>query len=159
MVEFEAGYNVSVHITTAHTPFFLNYGVNSRTIPAKLMVPQSHPSVQEFLSNFTKSSAMAPKKIVKKNVQMAKYANIERIDHSFKVCDKVLLSTKNLKLESESKTRKFHPKYCGPFKILKQVSPVSFKIKLSQPMLAKGIHDTFHTSLLQPYKADKYRRE
>ena len=82
------------------------------------MPPQSHPSVQELLSNVTKSSTIARENVVEKNVQIAKYANIKRIDHSFKVGDRVLLSTKNLKLERRSNKRKLHPKYCGLFKIL-----------------------------------------
>ena len=90
---------------------------------------------------------------------MAKYANRKRIDHSFKVGDRVLLPTKNLKLESGSNTRKLHPKYCGPFKILRQISPFKFKIDLSHPLLAKGVHDTFHANLHQPSKSDRYRRE
>ena len=158
-MEFEVAYNASVHRATAHTTFFLYYGVHPRTIPAEFIVPQSHPSFQESLSNVTKSSVLGRENIFKKNVQMAKYANLKRIDCNFKVGDEVLLPTKNLKLESGNSTRKFHPKYCGIFKIIKQVSPVLFRIGLSQSMLAKSIHDTFHTSLLQPCIEYEYGRE
>ena len=70
-----------------------------------------------------------------------------------------MLSTTNVKLESGSNTRKLHPKYCGPFRILTQISSVSFKVELSHPMLAKEIYDTLHVSLFLPYKADKCGRE
>ena len=49
---------------------------------------------------------MAREHIFKKNVQMAKYANLKQIDHNFKVSDKVLLPSKSLKLESGINTRK-----------------------------------------------------
>ena len=56
----------------------------------------------------------------------------------------------------EATLEKLHPKYCDPSKTLRHISPVTFKIELSHPMLAKGIYDTFHASRLQPYKADSY---
>ena len=89
---------------------------------------------------------------------MGRYANKKRKDHKFKVGDKVLLPTINLKLDSGSSTRKLHPKYCGTFTILKQITPVTFKLNLSQPMIAKEIHESFHTSLLQPLHEDKFGR-
>ena len=95
MLVFEVTYNVSVHSTTAHTPFFLNYVFHHKTVPAELMVPQSHTSVQELLSYVTKSSAMARENIVKKNAQTAKYANLKWIYHGFMDGDKVLLYTKS----------------------------------------------------------------
>ena len=98
MVEFEVEYNASVHNTTTHTPFFFNYDAHPRIIPPELMVLQSHPSVKELLSMITKSSALVRANIVKKNIEMAKYANLKRTDHSFRVGDRVLLSTKSLKL-------------------------------------------------------------
>ena len=109
LVEFVVEDNASVHSTTAHTPLFLNRGAHPSTIPADLMVPQSHPPVQELHTNVTKLSAMASENIVKNNVQMAKYASLKRIYHIFMVGDKVFLSTKSLKLKSRSSTRKFHP--------------------------------------------------
>ena len=65
-------------------------------------------------------SMFAHENIVKRNAHMTKHAHTERIDHNFKVGDKVLLSTKNLTLESGSNSRKMHSKYCGPFKILRK---------------------------------------
>ena len=159
LIEFEVAYNASVHSTTAYTPFFLNYGINPKTIPADLLVPTKQPSVQQFLENITKYQTQATKNIEAKNITMAAHANKKRIDHSFKVGDMVWLSTKNLKLESGNSTKKLHPKYCGPFRIVEQITPVTFKLCLSQAMLAKGIHDTFHTSLLQPFHADLFNRE
>ena len=43
---------------------------------------------------------------------------------------------------------KLTPKRYGPFRVIKEVSPVAYKIQL--PM-SWGIHDVFHASLLSPY--------
>ena len=123
------------------------------------MVPNHQPSVQEFLENISNSTELSRRNIEEKNKVMAKYANTKRVDHQFQEGDLVWLSTANLKLESGSNTKKLHPKYCGPFPILKKITPVSFKLGLSEPMLAKGMHDTFHTSLLQPFIRDRFNRE
>ena len=37
------------------------------------------------------------------------------------------------------------------------ISKVTVRLDLSPPMRAKGIHDTFHVSLLKPYEADLFK--
>ena len=44
---------------------------------------------------------------------------------------------------------KLTPKHYGPFKIIKEVSPVAYKIQL--PM-SWDIHDVFYASLFSPYQ-------
>jgi hypothetical protein len=58
----------------------------------------------------------------------------------------VWLEGKNLKLPYQ--LTKLAPKRYGPFKIIKEVSPVAYQLSL--PM-TWGIHDMFHASLLSPY--------
>jgi hypothetical protein len=58
----------------------------------------------------------------------------------------VWLEGSNLKLPYQ--LTKLAPKRYGPFKIIKEVSPVAYQLCL--PM-AWGIHDIFHSSLLSPY--------
>ena len=158
LIEFEVAYNSAIHSTTLCTPFYLNYGIHPRTIPAQALSETHSPSVNEFLENIQNATKKAIKNIEKKNETMAKYANRKRIPHNFKIGDQVWLSTKNLKLEAGSTTRKLHPKYCGPFRILKQITPVSYKLDTSEPMRAKRIHDTFHVSLLRPFTEDRFKR-
>ena len=159
LTEFEVAYNSSVHGATSFTPFYLNYGIHPKILPAELIVPEDIPSVKDFLARMKNSMQQAHASICTKNEQMARYANKKRIDHPFKIGDKVWLSTKNLKLESGATTRKLHPKFIGPFQIVKQVTPVTFGLELPQSMLSKGIHDSFHVSLLQPYKHDRFDRD
>lgn len=94
-----------------------------------------------------------------KNDRMSKYANRKRKHYPFSIDDFVWLSTANLKLEDGTSTRKLHPKFCGPFQIVKEITPVSFKLKISNPMRARGIHDTFHVNLLKPFVSDTFDRD
>jgi len=60
--------------------------------------------------------------------------------------DQVWLEGKNLCLPYQA--TKLAPKRYGPFKIIKEISPVAYQLAL--PLTWK-IHDTFHASLLSPY--------
>ena len=60
--------------------------------------------------------------------------------------DQVWLEGKNLCLPFQA--TKLAPKQYGPFKIAKEISPVTFQLELP---LSWKIHDVFHTSLLSPY--------
>jgi len=61
--------------------------------------------------------------------------------------DQVWLEGKNLHLPYQA--TKLAPKRYGPFKIVKEISPVAYQLAL--PLTWK-IHDTFHASLLSPYR-------
>jgi len=61
--------------------------------------------------------------------------------------DQVWLEGKNLHLPYQA--TKLAPKRYGPFKIIKEISPVAYQLML--PLTWK-IHNTFHASLLLPYR-------
>lgn len=59
---------------------------------------------------------------------------------------KVWLSTCHLRLKLPC--QKLSPKYIGPFRIIRQVNPVSFHLELPA---SYRISSTFHVSLLKPF--------
>lgn len=65
----------------------------------------------------------------------------------FSVGDKVLLSTKNLRLPGAKK--KLSARFVGPFQIRDTVRPQAYRLAL--PTSYK-IHNVFHVSLLEPWK-------
>jgi hypothetical protein len=68
------------------------------------------------------------------------------VTSQYKQGEQIWLEATHLKI-CHQKT-KLKPKQYGPFKIIKEISPVAYQLKL--PM-AWGIHDVFHASLLLPY--------
>jgi hypothetical protein len=71
----------------------------------------------------------------------------------YKARDQVWLEGKNLKLPYQ--ITKLAPKRYGPFKIIKEISPVVYWLQLP---LTWMIHNTFHASLLSLYsKTPSYR--
>ena len=80
---------------------------------------------------------------------MAASANRRRRDHDFSVGDKAWLHTGNLQLPVKV-SRKFAPRYVGPFDVVESVSPVSFRLDL--PPHYK-IHNVFHVSVLKKHES------
>ena len=68
------------------------------------------------------------------------------IPSQYKIGNQVWLEATHLKLRHQK--TKLAPKRYGPFKIIKEISPVAYKIQLP---VSWGIHDVFHASLLSPY--------
>ena len=64
----------------------------------------------------------------------------------YKVNDEVWLEASNLRVRHQK--TKLAPKRYGPFKIIREISPVAYQIKLPASW---SIHDVFHASLLTPY--------
>ena len=60
--------------------------------------------------------------------------------------DQVWLEEKTLQLPHQ--VTKLAPKRYGPFKIIKEISPVAYRLQLPPTWT---IHDVFHASLLSPY--------
>jgi hypothetical protein len=60
--------------------------------------------------------------------------------------DDVWLEAKNLAVKG---SRKLLPKRYGPFKVLKHIGVVAYRLKLPPTM---KVHDVFHIDLLSPYK-------
>ncbi|CAI7834188.1 unnamed protein product [Closterium sp. NIES-53] len=68
-------------------------------------------------------------------------------DPKFTIGDQVLLDTRNLNLSHLPS--KLRPRFCGPFLVEAQMTPVTFRLRLPDTW---KLHNAFHVQLLKPYK-------
>ena len=59
-----------------------------------------------------------------------------------------------LKLKGTKRRKKLNPVYYGPYEILEQCGPNSFKLKLPQEKIDSGLHPVFHTKNLKASAPD-----
>ncbi|KAH7420812.1 hypothetical protein KP509_13G024100 [Ceratopteris richardii] len=106
------------------SPFEMNYGMNP-TAPSTIGMPKKCSSASEFLANL-----QANLEIAKAKIQQA--------------ADRAKESTSL----STGKCSKLSPRYCGPWKIVKKLSNVAYRLEL--PPDCK-VHPVFHVSKLRKY--------
>jgi hypothetical protein len=146
LAPLEFAYNSTIN-SLGKTPFEIVYGYNPPNFLTKISgVNTSVPSVEEI-----KTGWLAIKDLISESqMSQAKYANQHRNDlPDFKEGDWVLLSTKHMNTKFRAKNaHKLQSPYIGPYQILKQISPVAYKLKLPDNF---EIHDVFYSGLLKRY--------
>jgi len=87
--------------------------------------------------------------LMKAQSRMKSQADSKRRDLSFNVGDVVFLRLRPYRQKSLAKrlNEKLSPRYFGPYKIVRQVGPVSYELQLPE---TSKVHPIFHVSLLRP---------
>ena len=140
----EFAYNNQAHESTKHSPFFLEYGRH----------PRAGPTLTKEFDSVTLDDVMRDRQEAQEHAKAALTLAAERMKWyydekvqsvPFKVSDKVLLNLKDY----QTTRRALNARYEGPFEIIEQLSPVTFKLAL--PTRLRGYHPVFHASKLATY--------
>lgn len=157
MVEFAL--NSSVSRSTGFAPFELNYGTMPRmTVPAA--ADMTVPGVRQFADRAAANLLRAHDAIIDSRVHQTHHANKARRDedvHHGSLSpigpgDLVYLSTANLNLP-KGRARKLTPRFIGPYLVKRGDSRTSaYTLDLPEDLTKRGIHPTFHVSLLRRHE-------
>jgi hypothetical protein len=146
----EIAVNSSAHASTGFTPFYLNYG-DHPFFPTHIPLDTiSNNTVYELMQQLQQNIELARSNMENARDKQTYYANQHRRDLIFKEGEEVWLSTQHLNLP-DSITKKLSSRYTGPFKILQESSPVTYKLDIPAEWIKKRLHPVFHVSLLKRY--------
>jgi hypothetical protein len=145
----EFAYNDSMHATTKTTPFQACQGMNPRGTdwPIVARDGKEAPLAKELATRVVSLQKTCKENIERANEYQRNHANKKRLEANFKVGDRVLVSSKNIRTVRPKK--KLDWKYLGPGSILARIGPSAYRVDLPG---AKGVHPVFHASLLEPYR-------
>jgi transposase InsO family protein len=147
----EFAYNNRIHSSTDHSPFFLEYGRHPHVPLALPSVTTTNPAANEFANTLSQAREAATQALNRTAENMKKYADTRRRHSpSYYLGQKVWLDTRNINTGRPSK--KLDVKRTGPFEILSEISPLTYKLKLPPSW---KIHPVFHVSLLRPANIDE----
>jgi hypothetical protein len=118
-----------------------------------------HTDTDAILTKLHSSLDHAKQHLLNAQQKQAEYANTHRRHVTFNIDDRVWLSTEHLHLPSTS-SQKLQHRWCGPFTIVKKLSDVTYKLKLTGMLATSKIHPTFHVSYLRPFvEFDKFAHD
>jgi hypothetical protein len=149
LAPMEFAINNAKQDSTGLSPFQMNYGLDPLT-PLNMDMDCKAPTAQEMASTIEKNMQRAKASLRAAQDRMKNYTDKSRRIVEFKAGDKVLLNTKNIHLHVVG-PKKLLPRWCGPFKVLKAIGPVAYKLELPENM---KIHNVFHVALLKAYRSD-----
>nr|GEU49948.1 putative reverse transcriptase domain, ribonuclease H-like domain, aspartic peptidase domain protein [Tanacetum cinerariifolium] len=146
LVEFS--YNNSYHASIKAAPFEALYGRKYRSPVCWVEVRDVQLTGPEIIHETTKKIVQIQQRLQAIRDRQRNYANVRRKPLEFQVGDRVMLKVSPRKgVIRFRKQGKLNPWYIGPFKILKRVGPVAYKLEL--PGELRNVYNTFHVSNLK----------
>ncbi|GJZ44822.1 hypothetical protein Tco_0592418 [Tanacetum coccineum] len=152
LVEFS--YNNSYHASIKTTPFEALYGRKCRSPVCWAKVGDVQLTGPEIIHETTEKIVKIRQRLQAARDRQRSYANVKRKPLEFQVGDRVMLKVSPRKgVIRFGKRGKLNPWYIGPFKILKRVGPVAYKLELPEEL--RNVHNTFHVSNLKKCLSDE----
>ncbi|GJW07798.1 hypothetical protein Tco_1570221 [Tanacetum coccineum] len=120
---------------------------------ASLQSPLGQLTGPELVQETTERIIQIKQRIQTARDRQKSYADLKRKPMEFQVGDKVMLKVSPWKgVVRFGKRGKLNPRYVGPFKVLKKVGAVAYKLELPQEL--SRVHNTFHVSNLKKCYSD-----
>ena len=153
LVEFT--YNNAKQASTGLSPFYCDLGQHP-LVPSSLTMHTEFSDITrvdataDYLRHMAEIMMEAQSAIAEAQERQAYYANQHRREEVFEEGEMVLLSTANITTEVDARrpSSKLSPRFIGPYRIVKMVSPTACMLELPATM---KIHPVFHVSLLRKY--------
>ncbi|GJR43708.1 hypothetical protein Tco_1311811 [Tanacetum coccineum] len=134
-------------------PFEALYGRKCRSPMCWAEVGQVQLTGPELVQETTERIIQIKQRIQTARDRQKSYADLKRKPMEFQVGDKVMLKVSPWKgVVRFGKRGKLNPRYVGPFKVLKKVRAIAYKLELPQEL--SRVHNTFHVSNLKKCYSD-----
>ena len=148
--------NNSVNATTHQTPTEMLYGTSIRLFPIlETPVDTPIPAVADFIERINESVTIAKDNhLIAKTIQTQQANKSRRPEPEYKVGDRVMLDSRNIRrlLKSKNRSDKFFDRFLGPFKIIDTKPEISnYTLELVPAVDFESIHPSFHANLLRPF--------
>lgn len=144
MVEY--AHNSLPVAATGLSPFECSLGYQPPIFPStesEVTVPSAHAFIQRCRHAWSRARETLLRVGARTKAKADRHRSKPPV---YVVGQRVWLSTKNIPLRSVS--NKLAPKFIGPFKVTRIISPVAVRLKL--PPAYRRIHPTFHVSKIKP---------
>ncbi|GJS72361.1 putative reverse transcriptase domain-containing protein [Tanacetum coccineum] len=149
----EISYNNIYHNSIQCSPFEALYGRKCRSPVLWAEIGEGSLIGLELVLETTDKVVVIKEKLKAARDRQKSYANNRRKPLEFEVGDHVMLKVSPWKgVVHFGKKGKLALRYVGPFKILKKIGPVAYRLRLSEEL--SGVHDTFYVSNLKKCLAD-----
>ncbi|GJT58906.1 putative reverse transcriptase domain-containing protein [Tanacetum coccineum] len=152
LVEFS--YNNSYHASIKAAPFEALYGRKCRSLVCWAEVGEVQLTGPEIVQETTEKIIQVKQRMQAARDRQKSYADLKRKPMEFEVGDKVMLKVSPWKgVVRFGKRGKLNPRFVGPFKVIKRVGDVAYKLELPEEL--SRVHNTFHVSNLKKCHADE----
>ncbi|GJR29374.1 hypothetical protein Tco_1105606 [Tanacetum coccineum] len=141
------------HASIKAAPFEALYGRKCRSPVCWAGVGKVQLTGPELVQETTERIIQIKQRIQTSRDRQKSYTDLKRKPMEFQVRDKVMLKISPRKgVVCFGKRGKLNPRYVGPFKVLKKVGAIAYKLELPQEL--SRVHNTFHVSNLKKCYSD-----